>query len=135
MSITVHSSVIHLSILGFPHLSYNPENRSAHSDSSPSPPPPLHHSTSITSQSDFAFPHRLGLPVDSGRDPDDEVVFPTTPHYAWTEQLNGRGRALQLNIGSSGMLQLSIQPNRSGSDREGGGSNSETEDQGMEDNS
>ncbi len=115
-------------------MPYHPEGRrSAHSDSSPSPPP-LQHSTSMTSQSDFAFPHHLGLPVDSGRDPDDEVVFPSTPHYAWADQISGRGRALQLNIGASGMLQLSIQPNRS-SDLEGGESHSEGEDGEMEDNS
>ena len=118
-------------------MSYHTEGRSAHSNSSSPPPPPLHHSSSITSQSDFAFLHRLSLPVDSGRDPNDEVVFPTTPHYAWTDQLNGRGRALQLNIGASGMLQLSIQqPNRSSDRGEGGGgSHSEGEDGGMEDNS
>ena len=115
-------------------MSYHAEGRSAHSDSS-SPPPPLRHSTSLTSQSDFAFPHRLSLPVDSGRDPDDEVVFPSAPHYAWTDQLNGRGRALQLNIGASGMLQLSIQPNRGGGDQEDGGSRSEGDDGGMQDNS
>lgn len=112
-------------------MSYHAEGRSAHSDSSP---PPLLHSSSHTSQSDFAFPHRLSLPVDSGRDPDDEVVFPSAPHYAWTDQLNGRGRALQLNIGASGMLQLSIQPNHGGGDHEDGESHSEEEDGEMQDN-
>ena len=76
------------------------------SDSSPSPPSHRHRNNST----DFAFPHHLSLPVDAGHDPDDEVVFPSSPRYSWTDQLNGRGRALQLNIGS-GMLQLSIQPN------------------------
>lgn len=100
-----------------------PEGRSAHNtDSSPSPPPP--HRPNL---SDFAFPHHLSLPVDSGRDPDDEVVFPSTPHYSWTEQIEGRGRALQLNIGTSGMLQLSIQPN-AGSDREDGMSDDDDDD-------
>ena len=83
--------------------------------------------------SDFAFPHHLSLPVGSGRDPDDEVVFPTTPHYAWAEQLNGRGRALQLNVGA-GLVQVSLRPNNDNdddddiADRVGGASNSEVED-------
>jgi hypothetical protein len=90
------------------------QGRSAHSDSSPSPPPGL-----AGNLTDFAFPHHLSLPVDSGRDPDDEVVFPSTPHYSWTGE--GRGRTLQVNMGSSGVVQLSI-ANR---DREGEGSDSE----------
>lgn len=106
-------------------LSYHPEGRSAHTDSSTPPSP--------GNPADFAFPHHLSLPVDSERDPDDEVVFPTTPHYSWTDQLNGRGRALQMNIGSSGMLQLSLQPDP-GSDREGGGSTSDIDEGGVDGN-
>lgn len=80
------------------------EGRSAHSDS-PSPPHGL--------PGDFAFPHHLSLPVDSGRDPDDEVVFPSAPHYSWMDQREGRGRALQVNMGGSRVVQLSIQPSTS----------------------
>lgn len=99
-----------------------PEGQSAHSDYSsssptahPGPPGPL---------SDFAYPHRLSLPVGSGRDPDDEVVFPSTPHYSWTNQQDGRGRAFQVNVGSGALLQLSIQPDAS-SDRDEAGSDLE----------
>ena len=95
------------------------EGRSAHSDSSPSPPPGL-----PGNLTDFAFPHHLSLPVDSGRDPDDEVVFPSTPHYSWANQREGRGRSLQVNMGGSRVVQLSIQPNTS---EEGRASDSEPE--------
>ena len=107
-------------------LSYRTEGRSARSNSSSPPPrgPP-----GANNASDFAYPHHLSLPVDSGRDLDDEVVFPTTPHYAWTEQMNGRGRALQLNIESAGLVQLSLE--RTDSEHEG--DNSDAEEGGDED--